>query len=148
MGKKKALPLKIGYKKFSPVNWLWAGIFQRKDEYTSVNPMQQVPSLVIDGDTLTQSVSTCTYKINCWKTSIAVALICWVGVILDFMSLYFYFSHNMTWKLQERPHLWNDSCETRVQIQGSNPRDCLLEVEGLTTEPPLFYCNMKMYSYI
>ena len=31
---------------------------KRKDEYISVNPMQQVPAFVVEGTTLTQSVST------------------------------------------------------------------------------------------
>ena len=38
---------------------------KRKAEYTSVNPMQQVPAFVVEGATLTQSVSTWKCILKC-----------------------------------------------------------------------------------
>ena len=51
---------KVEYE-YSAVNLVKEGGQQRTDEYNNLNPMQQVPTLVVDGHTLTQSVAILEY---------------------------------------------------------------------------------------
>nr|XP_022332227.1 maleylacetoacetate isomerase-like [Crassostrea virginica] len=46
---------------YKAVNLIHDGGMQRKDDYTSVNPMQQVPAFVVEGTTLTQSIPIMEY---------------------------------------------------------------------------------------
>ncbi|XP_062597851.1 maleylacetoacetate isomerase-like [Saccostrea cucullata] len=56
-----ALNIKGIQYEYRAVNLIKDGGMQRKDEYTTVNPMQQVPALIMDGATLTQSISIMEY---------------------------------------------------------------------------------------
>ncbi|CAD5123286.1 DgyrCDS11645 [Dimorphilus gyrociliatus] len=51
---------KIDYD-YKPVHLVKDGGFQNTEEYREINPMRQVPSLVIDGHTLTQSIPIIEY---------------------------------------------------------------------------------------
>ncbi|XP_048736686.1 maleylacetoacetate isomerase-like isoform X2 [Ostrea edulis] len=56
-----ALNLKDIKFEYRAVNLIKDGGMQRKEEYTALNPMQQVPTLLIDGATLTQSIAIMEY---------------------------------------------------------------------------------------
>nr|XP_039253606.1 probable maleylacetoacetate isomerase 2 [Styela clava] len=52
-----ALALKEVNYEYSPVHLVTNGGEQRTDEYRSLNPMKQVPSLILEGKTVTQSMA-------------------------------------------------------------------------------------------
>ncbi len=56
-----ALNLKNLEYEIVPVHLLKDGGEQHKPEYASINPANQLPSLVIDGQTITQSMAICLY---------------------------------------------------------------------------------------
>ncbi|KAI6657698.1 hypothetical protein LOD99_442 [Oopsacas minuta] len=56
-----ALALKGIEYEYNPVHLLKDGGEQYSQEYTKVNQMQEVPTLIIDGHTLTQSLSIIAY---------------------------------------------------------------------------------------